>query len=113
MEGDPYTILAGLFDMSNKNDGSGAGLTLRRGTVLTVTPLKIDVKGRAGSITASGSELMINELMLEHTENLVPTGETPAEFEARVTPKLTAGDTVLLLTEDDQVFYVLCKVVTI
>ncbi len=113
MEGNPYSAMAGLFGISNKNDGFGAGLTMRRGSVLTVTPFTIDVKGRAGSITASGSELMINESLLEHTENLVPTGETPAPFEAKVTPKLAAGDTVLLLTEDDQLFYVLCKAVTI
>ena len=110
MEDDPYSSLAGML---GGKKGSGAGLVMRRGTVLTVTPLKIDVKSRAGSITASGSELMINELMLEHTERLVPTGETLAAFVAQVTPKLTAGDTVLMLTEDDQLFYVLCKAVTI
>ena len=110
MEDDPYSTLAGMW---GGKKSSGTGLTMRKGTVLKVSPLAIDVKGRAGSITASGSELMINELMLEHAESLAPTGETPVPFEAKVTPKLSAGDTVLLLTEDDQLFYVLCKAVTI
>lgn len=61
-----------------------AGLIMRRGTVRSISPLVIDVAG----ITISGDELYVNsDILFAH------------------------GDTVIMLTEDDQTFYVLCKVV--
>ena len=56
---------------------------------------------------------MVNSALLEHNESFAPTGENPPSFEAKVTPKLAVGDTVILLTEDDQLFFVLCKVVSV
>ena len=82
---------------------------MRRGEVLKVNPLEIDV----GGITASGDELQVNASMLEQSETIVPVNPEQSSFEAKVTPKLSPGDNVLLLTTDDQVFYVLCKVVSI
>lgn len=106
MEGDPFAAIAQIIENLGGNTGR---LIMRRGTIITVTPLTIDV----GGITASGSELRINAAMLEHKETVVPTGVEPPSFEASVTPKLSKGDTVITLTEDDQVFYILCKVVSV
>ena len=106
MEGNPFAAIAQIIEDTG---GSAGRLIMRRGTILTVTPLTIDV----GGITASGSELRINSAMLEHNETVVPTGVEPPSFEAAVTPKLSKGDTVIALTEDDQVFYILCKVVSV
>lgn len=102
MEGNPYSKLANMFG----GEKVGA-LILRRGSVRTVQPLSIDV----GGITANSNELMINSAMLTHEEQVVPIGAEPPSFTAKVTPKLSAGDSVILLTEDDQTFYVVCKVV--
>jgi len=111
MEGNPFAELAEMLpEQQGKKSGSNTGkLIMRMGTVLTVTPLTVDV----GGITASGNELRVNSAMLEHTETVVPSGETPPGFEASVTPVLSVGDTVLVLTEDDQLFYISCKVVSV
>lgn len=103
MEDNPFSAFAQKLNRTDR------GLIARRGVIKSVSSLAIDVAG----ITASGTELMVNSTLLEHVESFVPTGKDPPSFEAKVTPKLSAGDTVLLLTEDDQLFYVLCKVVSV
>lgn len=111
MDSNPYSRFADMIKNpkgGTSSEKKGGTLLIRRGTVLTVSPLVIDVEG----ITASGSELMINASLLPHSESFVPTGMEPPNFEASVTPKLETGDTLLLLTEDDQLFNILCKVVT-
>ena len=102
MAGDPFTAIASFME---NTVGSSGKLKIRRGTVLTVEPLTIDV----GGITAEGDELQVNAAMLEHLVLIVPTNPNQSSFEAMVTPKLLKGDKVLLLTEDDQLFHVLCK----
>lgn len=103
MEDNPFSAFAQKLNRTDR------GLIVRRGVIKSVSSLSIDV----GGITANGRELMVNTSLLEHYESFVPTGQAPPRFEAKVTPKLFVGDTVLLLTEDDQLFYVLCKVVSV
>jgi len=84
MEGNPYARFWEAFN------NPGAGLIPRQGSVLRVSPhIEINVKSKGGGITVSGTELMINADL-----------------------SLTAGENVLLLTEDDQLYFVLCKVVS-
>lgn len=84
MEDNPYAVLANMLRQSNNNQ-----LSLYRGKVIKTAPLTIDVAG----ITLSGNELMVNASIL--------TGD------------ISVGDTVLLLTVDRQLFYVICKVVSV
>ena len=102
MEDNPFSAFAQKLNRTDR------GLIVRRGVIKSVTSLSIDV----GGITANGRELMVNSALLEHEECFILTGDEPSSFEAKVTPKFSVGDTVLLLTEDDQLFYVLCKVVS-
>jgi hypothetical protein len=59
-------------------------LRMYRGTVTSKTPLEMSIAG----ITVSGSELLLNATLV-----------------------LDISDTVLVLSEDNQLFYVICKVV--
>lgn len=112
MDVNPYSRFADMIKNPKRETSSekkSGALLMRRGTVLTVSPLVIDVEG----IAVSGNELMINAALMPHSESFSPTGLEPPNFEATVTPKFEAGDTVLLLTEDDQLFYVICKAVSL
>lgn len=89
MEENPYSEIAGMLQAP---DGV---LIMRRGTVLKVTPLTIDV----GGIKILGDELQVNSTVIEQMVS--------------EPPRILKGDTLLLLTTDDQVFNVLCKVVNV
>jgi hypothetical protein len=57
------------------------------------------------------NEIMINASMLPQAGTAAlpsPYGTVAAQF----TPELNVGDTLLVLTEDVQTFYVMCKVVS-
>ena len=82
------------------------------GEVITAQPLAVDI----GGITAQGKSLWVNELLLAPPVEAAVRlpGYDIAESNGTITPKepfLHPGDRVLLLTDDDQVFYLMCKVV--
>lgn len=100
MEDNPYSALAALFS------GTGPALMLFSGRVKSKTPLTIIVE----NLELSGSDLQLNAAMLPHTADVqLPDIGT---VQAEITPSLEAGDEVLLLSTDGQVFFVLCKVVS-
>lgn len=83
MEDNPYALLANMMRPPENQ------LSLYQGKIIKVSPLTINVAG----ITLSGNELMVNASIL--------SGD------------ISIGDTVLLLTVDQQLFYVICKVVSV
>ena len=99
-----------IYEAMRKAGGEGAQagrLRLRLGTVRAVSPLsveeKIQLTGGAGGFTANGSShsVSIDSGTVQITR-LTATLEEPV---------LQAGDLVLLLTDDDQTFYLIDKVV--
>ena len=83
-----------------------ASVWMRLGTVLSASPLKIDVGGTGQE---AGRFYIAARLLDGHSEQVTVSGT-----EATVTrrgPALARGDTVLLLTDDDQTFYLIDKVV--
>lgn len=114
MEDNPYSQFIGLIKPSDNS------LSLFQGRVIKTAPLTIDAAG----ITVSGKELMVNATLLKHDVSVSDASGslstdsseltiTDGELEIKCIPSLTAGDTVLLLTLDQQLFYVLCKVVSV
>ena len=114
MEDNPYSKFVSILKPSDNS------LSLFHGKVIKTAPLTIDAAG----ITLSGNELMVNATLLKHdiyisdVSGSLSTDSseltiTDGELEAKCMPSLLAGDTVLLLTLDQQLFYVLCKVVSV
>ena len=119
---------ARIYETMRKAGGEGARagrLRLRLGTVTAVSPLSVEVAGTERFYISC-------RLLAGHTENIKLTGGAGG-FTAnsgshgvsvdpgtvRLTqlvqtleePALQAGDQVLLLTDDDQTFYLIDKVV--
>lgn len=135
MREDPFS---GLYGMMREAGGAAVpdgNARLRLGTVLSVTPLKVDV---AGTEQEAARFWIAHRLVDGHREKLRVTGSAVSgalainascgkgfhtamdihsgtvALDAVATqdgPVLAAGDTVLLLTEDDQIFYIIDKVV--
>lgn len=135
MKEDPFSGLYGLM-----RDAGGAAVPagnarLRLGTVTSPAPLKIDV---AGTEQEAARFWIAHRLVDGHREKLRVTGSAVSgalainaacgngshasmtirsgtvaldAVAAQSGPVLAAGDTVLLLTEDDQIFYIIDKVV--
>lgn len=99
--------LLGLFGREQPAGGWKAG------KVLSVSPLQVDI----GGIVAEGEKLWVNDaLLLEslEAEITLPSKDISEKDGTikRKKPYLQTGDRVLLLSDDDDVFYLLCKVVT-
>ena len=136
MKGDPFSGLYNLMRTAGQEDAPTGAALLRRGTVRTVSPLTIDV---AGTTQEADRFYICDRLTAGHAENLTVSGDRvsgaldvsaafvpgdrasmtifdgAAAFKAVATqdgPVLQAGDEVLLLTADDQTFYILDKVVS-
>ena len=135
MKGDPYSELYGLMREAGQPSG-GSGVRLWRGTVLSAAPMTVDVAGT----TQEADRLYISHRLVQgHAERLTVAGSgvsgalaisasCPNGSHDRMTiaggtvdlsvaatqaePVLKAGDTVLLLTEDGERFYILDKVVS-
>ena len=133
MEGNPYSL---FHQMMGKEIQNRRQTIVRQGMVLSARPLSIKVGGLP--IPLDGSCVWVNEsLVQEHREKLSleePAGSLEGqgscsdggtvsgytvtggqvETTARlVEPLLQAGDQVVLLSEDDQQFYLVCKVVRV
>lgn len=137
MREDPYSGLVSLMQEAGRPQGPVGPAHLRLGTVLSADPLKVDV---AGTIQEAGRFYISHRLVKEHWEllRLDCTGvseqfsltascpisahpgsaasssgslATPHCVATQAEPVLKPGDEVLLLTEDDQIFFVIDKVV--
>lgn len=135
MEQDPYSELYHIMRTAGQPDGPVGPAHLRQGKVLSVSPLKVDV---AGTVQEADRFYISHRLLQGHAEQLdlqcsgvsgslqisascpygahssmsVSSGVLAATAAAaQAEPVLKAGDLVLLLTDDDQVFYLMDKVV--
>lgn len=125
MEGNPYSRMVAVFrgeasDQNRTGDTSEAGLgalpaKMRLGVVTQEVPLKIRVMG----IEQPTEVLRVNECLTKGAkrETKITINESgyntvfdDAEIE-QMKIDLEVDDQVLLLTEDDQIFYILMKVV--
>lgn len=135
MEQDPYSELFHIMRTAGRSGGPVGPAHLRLGEVLSALPLKVDV---AGTVQEADRFYISHRLLQDHTETLalecsgvsgglqisascpygahssmsVGSGTLSARAAAtQAEPVLKAGDLALLLTEDDQVFYLIDKVV--
>lgn len=137
MREDPYSELAGLMREAAQPQGPVGSAHLRLGTVISADPLKVDV---AGTSQEAARFYISHRLVKEHQEllRLDCTGvteqfsltascplsahpgwpgsssgtlNTPNCVATQAEPVLKPGDEVLLLTEDDQIFFIIDKVV--
>lgn len=103
----PYSMIAQAFSAPDPES------RFRFGTVTSISPMEVDI----GGPKISGGKLFCNADLLEterEADVFLPTYDIQ-ETDARVKLKkpLETGDRVLCYTEDDQVFYILCKVVSV
>lgn len=135
MEENPFSGLLNTMREAGREAIPSGNARLLHGTVLSAAPLKIDVagttqeaerfyishrlvSGHAEKLTVSGSAV---SGALDISAEFVPGGRASmtisdgtVSLDAVATqsgPVLKAGDEVLLLTADDQTFYILDKVV--
>jgi len=116
MQGDPYSRLRRMIRTEGAGAAQEGALRITPGTVLSTSPFTVDVAGT----TQEAERVYISARLLQgHTEPVALSGLTCATgavdgSEAVLTvrkPVLQAGDTVLLLTNDNQTFYLIDKVV--
>lgn len=138
MKEDPYSALAGMMRDAGQSGGFFTPIRLLLGTILSASPLKVDV---AGTIQEAERIYISHRLVEGHREllELACTGvsasfslsascpksahggsaasasggtlATPRCAATQAEPVLKPGDEVLLLTQDDQIFYLIDKVV--
>ena len=101
----PYSEMARAF--APKESGG----TLRFGTVTGISPLAVNVGG-----LEIKKGIFVNESLLpapQKAEISLP-GSQVSEPDGSITfsEPLKTGDRVLLYSDDDQVFYIICKVVS-
>lgn len=115
-QGDPYASLA--EHMSRRGPGAPG---IRVGTVLEASPLRVNVAGtvQSGNIWIA-AELLAGASRSVSLSGSVSVSDTLTPVSGPVSGTVTAeasgsalrpGDEVLLLSPDDQVFYLICKVV--
>lgn len=108
---DPYSEIYSMMRSAPGDGQAGAPIHIRLGKVLSASPLKVDV---AGTTQEAGRFYAASRLLEGHTAKVDIRGENMTLADAmviRAGPGLAAGDRVLLLTEDDQTFYLMDKVV--
>lgn len=106
MEGDPYARMLSVF----RGENGPEPVRFYLGQVTANAPLAV----RVGGVTLPAAALRMDERLTQGAQQqLRLTGAgLPMEVQAeQLEPALAAEDRVLLLTEDDQTFYVLMKVV--
>ena len=135
MKEDPFSGLYNTMRDAGKKAIPAGNARLLHGTVLSVAPLKIDVAGttqeaerfyisnrlvdgHAEKLTVSGSAvsgaLAISASCANGSHSSMTISGGTVALDAVATqdgPVLKVGDEVLLLTADDQTFYILDKVV--
>lgn len=126
MPGDGYGRLYGAMVAAGREGGRSGTVRLRLGTVLSVEPLRVEV---AGTNQEAARFYIADRLVKGHRETVSPSGSLSVSascaygvhasagigggtLDVTLTkPVLQKGDLVLLLTEDDQTFYLIDKVV--
>ena len=138
MDGDPYAGLIALMrgqgeDANPAGDSRQAGMgatpaRLRLGTVVSTAPLKV----RTAGLVQPPSALRINERLVKGAKWKTKTTSPDSDYRGlsgavtgqvhstdtvidkatveQLELDLEVGDEVLLLTQDDQVFYIIMKV---
>ena len=138
MDGNPYAGLVALIreqgaDANPVGDSAKAGLgaapaRMRLGTVVSTAPLKV----RAAGLVQPPSALRINERLVKGAKWKTKTTSPNSDYRGlsgsvtgqvhstdtvidkatveQLELDLESGDEVLLLTQDDQVFYIIMKV---
>lgn len=103
----PYSEMARAFCAREEDGGR-----LRFGVVTGTEPLAVEV----GGLPVSGAALWVSEALTpveREAEIYLPDAEIgEPNAEIRVKAPLSAGDRVLLYSDGDQVFYIICKVVS-
>lgn len=118
MEHNPYEVLAGTFGA-----GRTAALAYRLGRVTALEPLTVSVAGvevssgllvNAGLLPGAGRQVSLQGTMTVPSAMGPLTGDVSGEGLALTAGDagLAAGDSVLLLSGDDQTFILICKVVS-
>lgn len=120
MEDNPFSVLVGEIKNMSRDQ---IPVVFRIGRVTSVLPLRLE----AGGLPIEENEIYVNETLTKETQrkidfsgisgNVRINGE-PASVMGQVAGSLMAqdmglsvGDRVVLLTESDSTFYLLCKVV--
>lgn len=107
---DGYSKLWQAIKSAQYDGIAGAPVWIRQGTVISASPLKVDVGGTAQE---AGRFYIAQRLLDGYSEQVTVSG---LEYGGSATvtqrgPVLARGDLVLLLTDDDQTFYLIDKVV--
>lgn len=101
----PYQVIVEIMD-KRRNQAQRATYRLCR--VLSVSPVVLEVAG-----TRQSGNIKCNSALLAGEKRTVDTGGGAALMELKaVSAALKPGDTVLTLSEDDQEFIIICKVVS-
>lgn len=135
MKEDPFSGLYNLMRTAGGADVPPEAARLRLGKVLSVAPLKVDVAGTmqeaerfyishrltdghteklSVSVSAVSGDLSISASCGNGSHSAMAISSGTVALDAVATqdgPVLKKGDQVLLLTTDDQVFYIIDKVV--
>lgn len=102
--------LYNAMQAASRNMLPSAPVWIRLGTVLSASPLKVDV---SGTTQEAGQFYIAQRLLDGYSERVTVSG---IEYGGNATltqqgPVLARGDLVFLLTDDDQTFYLIDKVV--
>ena len=120
MEDNPFSVLVGEIKNMSRDQ---IPVVFRVGRVVSAYPLRVET----GGIVLEASEIFVNEFLIKGAERKINFGDISGNLQingeaASVTGQahgtftaqdmgLSAGDRVILLTEADSTFYLLCKVV--
>ena len=122
MEGNPYSIIVDTFKRMAKEQ---VPVTFRIGRIVSVSPLRVET----GGIVLESREVYVNHELINNSQRNIVFNITSSDMkingeDVNLTGEMTGsskcddfgfavGDRVVLLTESDVIFYLLCKVVKI
>lgn len=112
MDGDPYAAMVALMreQGAESREPTSLNARMRLGRVVNAAPLTVRVAGK----DMPHSVLRINERLARGAKWRAKITSSDMELDETMTEQLAldleAGDEVLLLTQDDQIFYIIMKV---
>lgn len=112
MDGDPYAAMVALIREQGAESGESTPLNARMwlGRVVNIAPLTVRVAGK----DMPPSVLRINERLARGAKWRAKITSSDTVLDETMTEQLAldleSGDEVLLLTQDDQIFYIIMKV---
>lgn len=120
MEGNPYSTIVEIFKGIAKDQ---IPVTFRTGKIVSVSPLRVET----GGIVLESQEVYVNHELINNSQRNIVFDVTSSDIkingeDVSMTGEMTGssksddfgfavGDRVVLLTEGDTTFYLLCKVV--